>query len=176
MFKKARKIGFLSIIAFCAVFLVIAGLNSDTIISVKVTLNKGVKEVKDHSLLGIGKAHAKPDYRLKIRMDRKMIDCGTMLNTSAVDGITFPVKAMVPIKKASEILLIEDDKLENDLLERVLIDGTIIDGQKYRFEIETDYRFETGLQWFFLETAVGKAIAFGITIGVVIVIVTSLAI
>ncbi len=152
------------------IFVIASFLNATAIVSIKVILKKDAIEPKDHSIFGIGRSKKAPDYKLLIRKGKRWFDCGTLLNTSAKQGIIFPVKPYIPVRQAVELRLIEDDKIKNDELERLPIKANILQGHRYTFEIKTKKSLNAGLQWFF-STPIGKAASFGISLSIVIIIV-----
>jgi hypothetical protein len=140
-------------------------LNADAINQIEVRLKPGVEEPGDHHLLGVGDADKLPDYSLSIRTKDGWEPVGTRLNTSAAQGLTFPVTNGIPFRGIAELRLVEDDKFENDVLEQVPADGTKISGKQFDFALATERRFEAGMEWFF-STPPGKAISLGITLAV----------
>jgi len=151
------------------VFLVLSAINSEGIDSVTVTFVGPGDEVRDNVVLGIGKEDERPDYRLDIVHGQGRHRCGTVLNRSAAEGITFTVADDISISRVQELVLVEDDKLQDDTVARVQPSGETISAGGYRFDVTTSRSFKVGLDWFF-STEVGKAISLGITIGIVVVI------
>jgi hypothetical protein len=156
-------------ILLVAVFAAGSLMNADAITQVRVQLLPGKEEPGDHHLLGIGEEDRLPDYSIRIRTMDHWQQIGTRLNTSAGHGISFPLAAPISLRQASELQLIEDDKLENDVLEQLPISGTTFAGERFEFEISTERSSKAGMEWFF-DTPVGKAISAGITIAVIVLI------
>lgn len=164
----------IGLLAFPACFVIGALVNSTSLTSITVTLKAGGVEHKDPSVMGIGKDETNPDYRLKIRVDDQWIDLGTFSNRKIGNGITFPLKTHVPERRIAEVLLLDNDKIEDDVLEQQPIIGQSVVGDHYRFTLHSQFDIQSGFDWFFA-TPLGKLIAAGITIAVVIVILLILA-
>jgi hypothetical protein len=161
------------LILLVALFVAGGLANSNAITQVRVQLLPGKEESNDHHLLGIGDGDKLPDYTVRIRTNDRWMQIGTQLNTSAADGLNFPLAESLPVRQALEIQLVEDDKLENDILEQLPINGTKLTGNRFAFEIATERSSRAGMEWFF-DTPVGKAISIGITIAVVVVILAAI--
>jgi hypothetical protein len=144
-------------------------LNATAITEVRMRLKPGAEEPGDHHLLGIGDQDKLPDYRLSIRTKDGWEQVGTRMNTSAAGWMSFPIVNGLPARRALELQLVEDDKLENDVLEQLPMIGTAFSGKRFDFTIATKQSIESGMEWFF-DTPVGKAISLGITIAVVVLI------
>jgi hypothetical protein len=165
--------GALSILLFVA-FAIGCLLNATAITEVRMRLKPGAEEPGDHHLLGIGEKEKLPDYRLSIRTKDGWEEVGTRLNTSAAGWLGFPLGSGLPARRALELQLIEDDKVENDILEQLPIRGTAFSGKQFDFTIATRQSFESGMEWFF-DTPIGKAISLGITIAVAVFILAHLS-
>jgi hypothetical protein len=174
--KRTKLILIIVIVLLVALFAVGSWQNSVAIQSLSIRVNQGVAEHMDHTLLGFGAEHRLPDYKVKLRVSRKLLayDLGTKLNTSATNWIQFPVNAKVPFRQAQEIIIIEDDTVENDVLERLHVTGVELRGSTFQCRIDSARRFEVGMDWFF-DTPIGKAIAVGITITILFLILRSVA-
>lgn len=173
--KRLRPILFVIIGLLALIFLFLSWKNSLVVTGVSIQVKAGVREHYDHSALGIGAEHRLPDYKIKLRVNRKFlaIDLGTKLNTSATNWIDFSIAEIVPIRHLQEILIIEDDKIESDTLDRIQPTGDAFDGSAFHARLATGRSFDAGLNWFF-NTPLGKAISIGITIGVILVILSFL--
>jgi hypothetical protein len=155
------------------VFVVLSAMHAKSVTAIDIKVKDPATEYRDKSLLGLGKDNVLPDYKLKLRTtDGGWTGLGVKPNQTAAQWLSFPVRDNVPLRSALEIELYDSDKFNSDLLDRVQIGGTDISSQKYQYHLHTEYRFETGLLWFF-NTALGKAIAGGITIAIIIVIVAN---
>lgn len=158
--KYARIIIALAISALAVTFIVLSFRNSAVVEGVAIRLKEGATERRDPTVLGLGREHALPDYRIKLHVSRRLlgVDLGTRLNTSATNWIEFPVKDIVPVRHLQEVLIIEDDKVENDLLERLAVTGVLMTGSSFECRLSVTHSFETGMRWFF-DTPIGKAIS-----------------
>jgi hypothetical protein len=167
--RIARIVAGILALVLLAAFGIGCMLNAESISTIEVRLKPGVQEPGDHHLLGIGNEDKLPDYSLSVRTRRGWELIGTRLNTSAVDGLTFPVKNGTSLRSAAELRLVEDDKVENDVLELLPVSGTKLSGKEFDFSLTTERRFESGMEWFF-DTPPGKAISLGITLAVFVFI------
>lgn len=164
-----------AIAALVVLFGVFSFQNSTIVSSVAIQLNEGAREHRDPTILGLGKEHQLPDYRVKLHVTKRFlnIDLGTKLNTSATNWLEYPVKDIVPLRHVQEVLIIEDDKVVSDILERFqIVDQTAL-GKSYHCRLNVTRSFEAGMRWFF-DTPVGKAVSFGIVILVVLIPITLL--
>ncbi len=169
--KRFRPILFALVGIFTLTFLLLSWKNSLVVTSVSIKVKEGVKEHTDHTLLGIGAESHLPDYKVKLRVNRKLlaIDLGTKLNTSATNWISFSVAETAPVRNLQEIIIIEDDKVESDTLDRIQPTGESFDGSSFHVRLTTERSFDAGLNWFF-STPPGKAISTGIIITIILVI------
>jgi hypothetical protein len=156
----------LLLVLLVAVFALGCLTNADAITQVRMRLLDGKQEPSDHHLLGIGDEDRLPDYSLRIRAGNQWNQVGTRLNTSAKQWLSFPLAEGIPVRRAFEVQVVEDDKLENDILEQLPISGTQFAGDMFEFDISTERSTKVGMEWFF-DTPVGKAISVGITIAVI---------
>jgi len=174
MASRHRRIILISAIgALVVLFGAFSFRNSTIVTGVAIRLNEGAREHRDPTILGLGKEHQLPDYRVKLHVTKRFlkIDLGTKLNTSATNWLEYPVKDIVPLRHVQEVLIIEDDKMASDILERFqIVDQTAV-GKSYHCRLTTTRSFEAGMQWFF-DTPVGKAIFIGIIVFVVLILIT----
>lgn len=113
-----------------------------------------------------------PDYRVDLVVDGETRKLGTMPNRSAVDGLEFRVAGEYPVRQLQEIVLMEDDPVKNDVLVRVQGQQPFpIESGGYKFELEQSRSFMGGLEYFFA-TPIGKAVLTGITIAVILLVIT----
>ncbi len=168
--RRVAAVGGSLVAILAVVFLVLSAVHSEGVDSVVVTFVGPGDEARDKAILGFGKEDVQPDYRLDVIHSQGSHRCGTVLNRSAADGITFVVADDVPLGLVQELVLIEDDKLQDDTVARVQLAGKSASANGYRFDVATSRNFKVGLDWFF-STAVGRAISAGITIGIIVVIV-----
>jgi hypothetical protein len=169
--SRLRTAAILGTVLLAGLFLFLSWRNSVVVTAVSIQVRDGIKEHTDHTLLGIGAEHHLPDYRVKLRVNRRLLamDLGTKLNTSATNWLEYPVQDIVPLRRIQEVIIIEDDKVENDTLERLQIAGTEATGTQFLCRLTTTRSFEAGMNWFFA-TPVGKAVAAGIVIGLVVLV------
>ena len=158
-------------VLFSIVFLFFSWKNSLVITGISIRVKAGVAEHFDHVLVGFGSENRLPDYKIKLRVNGKImaIDLGTKLNTSATNWVDFSVNDIVPVRKLQEVLVIEDDKVANDTLDRIQPSGESFEGSEFQVKLTTARSFDAGLNWFF-NTPPGKAVSTGIIIGIVLVI------
>jgi hypothetical protein len=159
-----------AIVALAVLFGLFSFQNSSIVTSVAIRLNEGVREHRDPTILGLGREHQLPDYRVKLHVTKRFlnIDLGTKLNTSATNWLEYPVKDIVPLRHVQEVLIVEDDKVASDILERFQIVDQTAQGKSYHCRLNMTRSFEAGMQWFF-STPVGKAVSIGIIILVVLI-------
>jgi hypothetical protein len=162
----------LAVVILAALFIVMSILNSDIVTEVSIRIREGGKEKLDFTLLGLGKQHALPDYKVKLNAKKRFlaIDLGTKLDTSAKDWITWPVHDVIPLRQLQEVIIIDDDKLANDLVDRIQITGPSSVGTAFECRVTTSKSFDAGMAWFF-GTPVGKAVSTGIVLLVVFVVI-----
>lgn len=159
-----------------AAFLYGSFANSQIVTAVKIKLKPGQTEPQDKTfaMLGsLGKEHVLPDYRVKLVVQGNLLktDLGIKQDTSAANGLEFPVSAVVPLKKLQEVVILEADKVEDDELDRVQPgSATSVSGKLYDVEIVTERSLEAGLDWFF-DTSIGRTIAAIATLAVLIFLV-----
>ena len=169
--NRIRLIAGLSAVLLAGLFLILSWSNSLVVTAVAIRVKDGVKEHTDHTVLGFGAEHHLPDYRVKLHVSRRFlaIDLGTKLNTSATNWLTYPVNDVVPIRRLQEVIIIEDDKVENDVLDRIQGSDLEMTGKDFQCRLTTARSFDAGMSWFF-DTPVGKAVAVGIVLGVILLI------
>jgi hypothetical protein len=137
--------------------------NSEVVTAVRIKLKAGQTEPQDKTfaIIGLGKEHSLPDYRVKLAVQGAFlkIDLGTKTDTSAAGGLEFPVQEVVPVRKLQEIVILECDTVEDDELERFQ-PGTsrVLSGKVYDCEVVTARSLDAGLDWFF-NTSLGRTIA-----------------
>jgi len=119
----------------------------------------------DHSLAGFGSAHRLPDYKVKLRVSRRLlaIDLGTRLDTSATNWLEFAVSDIVPLRHVQEVIIIEDDKVENDPLDRIQGNQLEQQGRAFQRRLTVDRSFEVGMKWFF-STPIGEAVTIALVV------------
>jgi hypothetical protein len=169
--NKLRPILIAAVVLLAALFLGLSWKNSAVITGVSIRIKEGVREHTDHKLLGIGAEHHLPDYRVKIRVNRRFlnIDLGTKLNTSATNWLDYPVNDIVPARNLQEIIIVEDDKVESDMLDRIQA-GELLEGTSFQARLTGERSFDAGMKWFF-DTPFGKAAFAGIVLGIVLLVV-----
>lgn len=168
--NRFRPIIILAVVLLAALFLALSWKNSAVITGVSIRIKEGVHEHTDHKLLSIGAEHHLPDYKVKIRVNRRFlnIDLGTKLNTSATNWLDYPVNDIVPARNLQEIIIVEDDKVESDMLDRIQA-GEPLEGSSFRARLTGERSFDAGMKWFF-DTPFGKAVSTGIAVGIILLI------
>lgn len=152
-----------------AAFLVASAANSERLDAVTVRFTGPGAEPQDATLLGFGKDHLKPDYRLDLVHARGTFRCGTILNSSAADGLRFVVSGDIPLRRVQELKLWEEDQASDDLVARVQFAPPAMTSSGYAITTESSRSFAVGVAWFF-DTALGKAIAAGITLAIILLV------
>ncbi|MDF3129972.1 hypothetical protein P0Y35_12260 [Kiritimatiellaeota bacterium B1221] len=114
-----------------------------------------------------------PDYLLEIRVKNEWKSLGSKSNTfSAPAAITFSPQKRFPVRSIEEVRLMDQDSVENDfLLSMGYQKGTYRVGD-YAFTLETGPSLMAGITYFW-QTAIGKALLAGITLCVVILILSA---
>ncbi len=124
--------------------------------------------MRDRTLIGVDDNLALPDYQLKIKISgHGWENLGTKRNTPATAWLEYRVKQTIPLPSAIELQIIEDDIIQFDVLEQTQIPGEKFSGEQFEYEFVTERSFATGARWL-LETPIGKAIAAGIAIAVLL--------
>jgi hypothetical protein len=166
-----RLILILAVVLLAALFLALSWKNSAVVTVVSIRIKEGVREHTDHTLMGFGAEHHLPDYKVKIRVNRRFlnIDLGTKLNTSATNWLDYPVNDIVPARNLQEIMVIEEDKVESDMLDRIQVAGETLEGSNFQARLTGDRSFDAGMKWFF-DTPFGKAVSAGIAVGIILLI------
>ena len=146
-------------------FFALSYQNSLIVTAVSIKLKQGEKEPMDPVVLGVGKSHELPDYKIKLRTNDRFlnIDLGTKLDTSAVNWLEFPVNEMLPRHQIQEIMILEDDTISNDLLDRIQVSGEAGQGTHYEWKLTTSRSVEMGVRWF-LDTRIGLALLVGMVV------------
>lgn len=173
--KNTRTFLIVGVAALAVLFAVLSFQNSTVVTAVAMRVKSGVREHRDLTLLGIGKEHQLPDYRVKLHVTRRFlnVDLGTHLNTSATNWLEFQVKDVVPLRHVQEVLISEDDKVVDNLLERLHMTGEAAEGKSFQCRLSVERSFEAGMTWFF-STPVGKAVSLAIAFLIVLLVVTLL--
>ena len=163
----------LIVLVLVLAFALVAGavLNSERLDTVTVRFQGPGEEVRDARLPGADPEDALPDYRLDIVHTEGRFRAGTWPNQSAAEGLVFTVAEDIPLRQVQELVLVEDDRLKDDPLVRVQHTDQTMSAKGYTFTTSASRSMAVGLGWFFA-TAVGKAILAGITLAVVILIVS----
>jgi hypothetical protein len=153
------------------IFLILSWQNSLAVRSVSIRIREGHREHMDHSLPGIGREHRLPDYKVKLRVSRRLlaIDLGTRLDTSATNWLDFAVSDVVPARHVQEVIIIEDDKVENDPLDRIQGNALEQEGQAFHRRLTVERRFEVGMKWLF-STPVGEVLTVALALVILVLI------
>jgi hypothetical protein len=169
--KRIRLLLVLSVVLLAGLFLVLSWQNSLALTAVSIRIKDGMKEHTDHTVLGFGAEHHLPDYKVKLRVSRRLlaIDLGTRLNTSATNWVEYSVNELIPVRHVQELMVIEDDRAEDDVLDRVQGTGLEREGASFKSIFVARRSFEVGMNWFF-GTPLGKAVSAGVVVGIVLLI------
>ena len=157
--RRTRLILIAVLCTLAVTFLALSWQNSLAVTSVSIRLKEGQREKTDHSVPGLGSEHRLPDYKVKVRVNRRLlaIDLGTRLNTSATNWLKFAINDLIPARHLQEVIIVEDDTVENDVVDRIQGSGLERDGALFQCRLTTKRDFEVGMNWFF-STPVGKSI------------------
>ena len=107
-------------------------------------------------ILGLGKAHELPDYRLQI-VDRYNVrqNLQTFENSTAADGLTWTCEEPYPMATARRLRLVDVDQVDNDFIDEVAIEGEQFSSELYRYDVEYTRSIKAGLFFFLFSTPVG---------------------
>ena len=149
----------MGLFAVCALACaVIAFLNSERLDAVSVRFTGPGAEPEDVQVLGLGKDHVKPDYRLDVVHAKGSFTCATVWDTSAAAGIRFPVSGEIPIRDVRELVLIEKDSVsDDDPVTRVAFRAGAMSASGYAFGVESSRSFSLGFSEF-LRSPVGTVL------------------
>ena len=136
-----------------------AFFHSERLDAVTVRFTGPGAEAEDVRILGLGKDHVKPDYRLDLVRERGTSSCATIHDTSAAGGIRFDIRGAIPLSEVRELVLVEDDTVtDDDPVARVAFAPPTMSSQGYVFEVASSRSFGIGLSWF-LGTPLGLPVA-----------------
>ena len=170
--KPLKKYSLYILLGFLVIFVVSVIFGGKSLKSITVTYTGAGKEHQDKYVPGVNSDEKAPDYGLDVRFDDEWKLLGLFSNTFiSSNSISFTPHKQLPVRLIEEIRLFDDDPLENDILEVHTIKEGTIQGDNYSFEVEYGYSLLTGIQYFW-HTAIGKAVLVGITICVVLFLLT----
>lgn len=154
----------------------LSAFQSVALTDITVTALEPESEPKDHGIPFIKQLDALPDYELRLMLKRGgTLRLGAKLNSSASEGLTWNLYHPVSVHRISTIRLQEQDKIISDALAEVeFADGSVTQNG-YRFDFATERSFSTGLDAFF-DLPIGKAIAAGFAIAILLLILSLFAI
>ncbi|MCC9602270.1 hypothetical protein LOC67_17080 [Stieleria sp. JC731] len=133
-------------------------------------------EPRDHNLPFIKQHDALPDYELHLLLQSgETIRLGAKPNVSAAEGLTWHLYNPVGIHRISTIRLQEQDKIISDPIVEIAFSDRSVTQGGYRFDFATERSFSTGVAAFF-ELPIGKAIAAGFTIAILLLILSFFAV
>jgi len=150
--------------------IVMAALRSNGLTKITVTALDAASEPRDHNLPLIKQKEALPDYELTLILTRgDKVRLGAKPDTSAVDGLTWSLSDSVSIADVASVRLREQDKVISDAVAEVQILGASTTANGYRFDFTSKRSASVGVNSFF-GTPIGKAIACGLCVVVLLVI------
>lgn len=168
--KNLKKYSLIILLGFLVIFVVSVIFGGKSLKSIRVTYTGEGKEHQDKFVPGINSEEKAPDYGLEARFDDKWKLIGLLSNTFiSTNSIVFTPNKQIPVRLVEEIRLFDNDPMENDILEVHTIKEGQIQGDNYTFEVEYGYSLLTGIEYFW-HTAIGKALLIGISICVVLVL------
>ncbi len=131
------------------------------------------REHQDKYILGINSAEKAPDYILEVRVEDKWEVIGSKNNTfSGPKAITFSPQKRYPVRLIEEIRLMDMDTVENDFLLTAMFEKGTFQVGDYEFDITTRPSLMGGMSYFW-HTSIGKALLAGITLCVIILILSA---
>lgn len=137
---------------------------------IKVTALEESAEPRDHDLPFINQKEALPDYKITVNLSNgRRIQLGTKLDTSAVDGLVWPLNELVNIDDVASIKLVEEDKLVSDAIAEVKLQGDSTTEGAYRFDFVYERSFALGVKSFFA-SSIGVAITSAFSIALLLLI------
>lgn len=149
---------------------VIAVMRSEGITLITVTALDPESEPRDHDIPLIRQKEALPDYELIVVLtDGEVQRFGSKPDTSAADGLIWTLPDPPSVKIVAAVRLQERDKVVSDAVAEVQIAGSSVTDQNYRFDFTTERSINVGVSSFFA-TPVGKAIAWGFCIAVLLLL------
>jgi hypothetical protein len=150
--------------------IVLSAFQSVALTDITVTAIDPLVEPKDHGIPLLKQVDALPDYELRLYLRRGgTLNLGAKPNSSAVNGLRWHLYEPVSVRGISTIRLQEQDKIISDSLAEVeYSDGPVIQNG-YRFDFVTGRSYSTGLEAFF-DLPIGKAIAAGFTIAILLLL------
>lgn len=160
-----------------AACLIIAASRSEGLTRVTVTALDRDAEPRDHKVPFFREKEALPDYDLTLVLTDRWpgnIRLGTKPDQFAADGLTWHVSKPVSVLDITSVRLTEKDKVISDAVAEVQITGRSVTEKGYRFDFETEVSAAVGVESFF-GTPVGKAIAAGFGLAVLIALMILLA-
>lgn len=173
-----RKTVIIAVLIGFGIWLVVYGggvlKNAKMVQAVRLKTIPGAVEKRDHIIPGFDKSGGLPDYQLMMRTSKRWREIGLVLNTSAKDGIDFPLPEPVPFFQLKRLRVVEKDAIEDDILEEVSVHGGVIQGNAYTFAIEAKFDLSAGMTWFFEETFAGKAIAAVLMLTLIFIFITGM--
>ena len=154
----------------------LSAFQSVAVTDITVTALEPDAEPKDHNLPFIKQHDALPDYELHLILRRGgSLRLGAKPNSSAADGLTWHLYNPVSVNRISTIRLREQDKIISDAIAEIEFADRSVTQNGYKFDFATERSFSTGVEAFF-ELPIGKAIAAGFTIAILLLILSFFAV
>ena len=148
----------------------LSAFQSVAVTDITVTALDKDAEPRDHNLPFFKQHDALPDYELHLLLRRGgSLRLGAKPNSSAAEGLTWHLYNPVSVNRISTIRLREQDKIISDAIAEVEFADDPIAQNGYRFEFKTVRSFSSGLEAFF-ELPIGKAIAAGFMIAILLLL------
>ncbi len=165
----------LVIVAALGASVALAYARSTALTDVTVTAVDAAAEPRDHLLPFVRQQEALPDYEVRLRGHGlfNTRSLGVKRDRSAADGLRWAVEPPVALTEIAAVDLRDRDAALSDALASVPATPAGATEGNYRFAFETNRSWQAGTDAFFA-TAVGKALTAGLTIAVVLLILTVL--
>ena len=147
-----------------------AGVRSKGLVQVTVTVLDKASEPRDHKIPLIKQKESLPDYEILVNLNNgQQVSLGAKPDTSAADGLTWSLSDPVSLAEIASVRLQEQDKVVSDAIAEVQVTGEPVTQKGYRFDFRCERSASVGIRSFF-STPIGKAIAAGFCIAVLLML------
>lgn len=152
---------------------VMAAMRSTGLTQITITALDQKFEPRDHLLPLVKQKEALPDYEITVLLTNgNNLRLGAKPDVSAVDGLTWHLAEPVSVDDVASIRLLEQDKVIADSIAEVQFLGNSVTEGNYRFDFTTERLASVGISSFF-KTPIGKAIAAGFFIAVLLMLLSA---
>ena len=152
---------------------VIAAVRSTGLTQITITALDQELEPRDHELPFVKQKESLPDYEVTVLLTNgDRLRLGAKPDASAADGLTWHLADPVSVVDVATVRLQEQDKFIGDAIAEVQILGDSVTEGNYRFDFTTARSTSVGVSSFFA-TPIGKAIAAGFCIAVLLMLLSA---